>query len=120
MIQALILLKSISTNKEKKMEGGNMEGGNIAEVTETPTVIVFVSFLGNSTIKNRFGSQSSAYWFISICVSTVYKNNPVYPASAKAVAADSYDSSHDLKKKSNLLSSSSILFFCSLSSKSYQ
>ena len=32
------------------MEGGNMEGGNIAEVTEIPTVIVFISFFGNNTI----------------------------------------------------------------------
>jgi len=58
MIQALILLKTVSTNKEIKKY---MEGGNIPEVTETPTVIVFVSFFGNSTIKDRFGNQSSAY-----------------------------------------------------------
>ena len=39
MIQSLILLKLVTKKKLKNMESGNMEDSNIAEITETPTVI---------------------------------------------------------------------------------
>jgi len=50
MIQALMLLKLVTT-KKNNMEDINMEGCNIAEVAETPTFIDLSVFLETAQLK---------------------------------------------------------------------
>ena len=87
MIQALVLLKFVTTKKKKKnnMEGINMEGSNIAEVAETPTFIDLSSFFRNSTIKTDLSANLQPTGLLLFVCLLFAKNNPVYPAGAKAV-----------------------------------
>ena len=89
MIQALILLKLVTTkkNNKKNMEGGNMEGNNIAEITETPTVIDLFIFWETAQLKPIWLPIFSLLVYFYLCV-YCFQKQQVYPAGAKAVPTD--------------------------------